>query len=107
MNLPIEPEDLPLTDSIDQSILMHRDAHFSGNFDIMLNYYKEPNKGVCLDFELDKIIALADLEREMGTNLSALVLSGSDAEKVSKAKTAYKKLRQLYENPTKDKNIYY
>jgi len=103
MNLPIEPEDLPLTDSIDQSILMHRDAHFSGNFDIMLNYYKEPNKGVCLDFELDKIIALADLEREMGTNLSALVLSGSDAEKVSKAKTAYKKLRQLYENPTKDK----
>lgn len=102
MDLPT-PEDLPLTDSIDQAILMHRDAHFSGSFDIMLNYYKQPNKGVCLDFDLDKIIALADLEREMGTNLSALILQGSDAEKVAKAKTAYKKLRQVYENPTKDK----
>ena len=103
MDLPNQPEDIPLTDSIDQAILMHRDAHFSGNFDSMLDYYKNPNKGVCTDFDLDKIIALAHMERDMGTNLSALILSGPDAEKVARAKTAYKNLRQLYENPTKDK----
>jgi hypothetical protein len=98
-----QPEDLPLTDSIDQAILMHRDAHFSGSFDVMLNYYKTQGKGVNLDFDLDKIIALEELERQIGQNLSALVLSGPDAEKVAKSKTAYKSLRQLYESPTKDK----
>lgn len=98
-----ENNDLPLTDSIDQAILMHRDAHFGGNFDFMLDYYASTNKGINLDFEIDKIIALAQLEREMGQNLAALVLSGADAEKVAKSRTAYKSLRALYEHPTKDK----
>lgn len=98
-----ENPDLPLTDSIDQNILMHRDAHFSGSFEIMLDYYKNPNKGVSDEFDLDRIIQLYEMERALGTNLSALLLSGSDAEKVAKSKTAYKKLRDLYENPTKDK----
>lgn len=98
-----EDENIPLTDSIDQAILMHRDAHFAGSFDLMLDYYKMPNKGVLLDFDIDKIIALAEMERQMGTNLAALILSGADAEKVAKAKASYKKLRALYENPTKDK----
>lgn len=97
------PEEFPITDSIDQAILMHRDAHFGGHFDFMLDYYKNPNKGVNEEFTLDKIIALADMERQMGTNLASLVLSGPDAEKVAKSKTAYKNLRSLYENPTKDK----
>jgi hypothetical protein len=103
MNTENSSSDLPLTDSMDQAILMHRDAHFSGSFDLMLNYYKMQGKGVNLDFDIDKIIALSELERELGQNLSALVLSGPDAEKVAKAKTAYKDLRKLYENPTKDK----
>ncbi len=98
-----EDENIPLTDSIDQAILMHRDAHFSGNFELMLDYYKLPNKGVCLDFDIDKIIALEHMERQIGTNLASLILSGPDAEKVAKAKAAYKKLRALYESPTKEK----
>jgi len=96
-----QDNDFPLTDAVDQAILMHRDAHFSGNFDIMLDYYKNPNKGVCEDFEIDRIIALYETEREMGTNLSALLLSGSDAEKIAKSKEIYKKLRDLYEHSNK------
>ena len=98
-----KPEDLPITDSIDQAILMHRDAHFGGHFDFMLEYYKTPHKGICEDFSLEKIIALADLERELKTNLASLVLSGPDAEKVAKSRAAYKTLRSLYERPTKEK----
>lgn len=98
------PEDnLPLTHSEDLEILMHRDAHFSGSFDIMLDYYKNRYKGVMLDFDHERILELSDLEKQMGTNLSATLLSGADAEKVAKAKAAYKNLRALYENPSKDK----
>lgn len=95
--------DFPLTNSEDLEILMHRDAHFSGNFDIMLEYYKGEHKGIIPDFDLVRMVELSDLEKQMGTNLSATLLSGADAEKVAKSKTAYKNLRALYENPTKDK----
>lgn len=96
-------ENLPLTDSLDRDVLMHRDAHFAGNFDIMLDYYSKPNKGVCTDFDLNRILSLQEMERQLGTNLSALLLSGAEAEKVAKSKNSYKTLRSLYENPTKDK----
>jgi hypothetical protein len=97
--------DYPLADSLDKMILMHRDAHFSGSFDFMLDYYRKGGKGVCPDFDIKRLEELAAYEKNLGQNLSAVMLSGAEAEKVSEAKESYKKLRDLYEKPPgKNKN---
>lgn len=92
-------EGMPVANAQDNDILMHRDAHFGGKFDVMLEYYVNEGKGVNPDFDLERIHALAKIEKEMKTDLAPLLLSGNDAEKVADAKNAYKKLRQLYEKP--------
>jgi len=97
-------EGFPLTDSQDNNILMHRDAHFGGSFDFMIDYYKKEGKGICPDFELERIVELANMEKQMNQNLAAVLLSGAEAETVAKSKTAYKALRDLYENKNSDKN---
>lgn len=98
MNQFEEPEEIPLTDEIDQSILMHRDAHFGGLFDYMIDYYQKGGKGIHPEFELERIRELALMEREMKKNIAPLLLSGADAEKVAQSRTFYKKLRELYES---------
>jgi hypothetical protein len=90
-------EDFPLTNAMDVAILMHRDAHFGGRFDLMLEYYAKGGKGVNPDFDIDRIILLSEMEKKINQNLAALLLSGPDAERVAQAKEAYKKLRDLYE----------
>ncbi len=92
-------EGLPLADAHDSEILMHRDAHFGGKFDVMLEYYIDEGKGVNPEFDLERIHALARIEKDMKTDLAPLLLSGVQAEKVAESKNAYKKLRHLYENP--------
>lgn len=91
------PEQFPLIDSIDQEILMHRDVHFGGLFPLMLEYYKEEKKGVQPEFDIARIERLAALQDQMKQNLALLFLSGSDAEKVGEALTAYKQLKAIYE----------
>lgn len=90
-------EGMPLSDALDNIILMHRDAHFGGKFDIMLDYYINEGKGVNPEFDLERIHALIKIEKELKKDLAPLLLSGVDAEKVADAKTSYKKLRALYE----------
>lgn len=92
-----EDEEFAMADSLDIQILMHRDAHFGGKFEFMLDYYDAGGKGIQPDFEIDRIRQLAETERSMGQNLSALMLSGADAEKVADSRAAYKSLRDLYE----------
>jgi len=92
-----EYEHFPVQNAIDIAILMHREAHFSGSFEFMLEYYQTGGKGVCLDFDIPRIQELADMEKRMQQNMAAMLLTGADAEKVAKAKEAYKKLRELYE----------
>lgn len=87
-----------LFDESDKEILMHRDIHFSGNFELMIDYYNNQGKGVNPDFDLERIQELHLLERELKQNLAALILSGPEAEKVAKGKSAYKQLRELYKN---------
>lgn len=100
-NLPeyddADSEGIPLVNAQDTAILMHREAHFGGKFDIMLDYYINEGKGVNPDFDLERIHALAKIEKEMKSDLAPLMLSGVDAERVAESKSAYKKLRQLYE----------
>jgi hypothetical protein len=92
-----EFDDYHLTDANDANILMHRDVHFGGSFDVMLEYYIQGGKGVNPHFEIEKIQALAEIEKSLNQNMAAVILTGADAEKVARAKEAYKQMRSLYE----------
>jgi hypothetical protein len=95
-------EEFPLQSAVEASIIMHRDVHFGGNFNIMLKYYEEEGKGVCSEFGTDSIRKLAEFERRSEQNIAPIILTGADAEKVAEAKKAYKKLRDLFENDSKE-----
>lgn len=93
--------EFPLFDEIDCQILMHRDAHFGGQFATMIQYYENKGKGVSQEFEIKRLYSLAELEMQLQQNLAATILSGAEAEQVGLAKQAYKDLRDLYDNKTK------
>lgn len=90
-------EHFPLIDALDHEILMHREAHFGGQFSIMLDYYRQEGKGVQPEFNLAKIERLAALEAQMNQNLAALFLEGHEMQKVADARQMYQKLRNIYE----------
>jgi hypothetical protein len=94
-----EFEELPITYSIDNAILMHRDAHFAGSFPIMLEYYRKEGRGCFHEFEIARIEDLAQTEMLSGKNLSSTLLSGAEAEKIGRSRERYKSLRAVYENP--------
>ncbi|MBA3815084.1 MAG: HEAT repeat domain-containing protein [Parachlamydiaceae bacterium] len=89
-------DNFPITYSIDNQILMHREAHFGGDFALMLDYYTNEGKGVNKEFELSRIEELAKLEQQTGKDLVTFMLSGPEIEKIGKAKKAYKDLREVY-----------
>ena len=94
-NLPFEH--FPIVDAIDHEILMHRDAHFGGQFPIMLDYYRQERKGTQPEFDISRIERLAVLEEQLKQNLAALFLAGNEAQKIADAREAYQKLRAIYE----------
>ncbi|MBA2728384.1 MAG: hypothetical protein H0U49_09465 [Parachlamydiaceae bacterium] len=100
-----DDEEYAMSDSIDNAIIMHRDAHFGGSFDVMIDYYEKEGKGVCPEFELSRIRELALTEAKTNNNIAGILLSGPEAERVKKAKDAYKSLRDLYDKPLKSKNF--
>lgn len=83
----------------DHSILMHRDAHFAGNFDEMLSYYKNGGPGCFSEIEIPQIEKLAQAEKRIGKDLAQIILSEDEKEKVTKSKQAYIALREIYEQP--------
>lgn len=97
MKFDSESDEFPLGDAIDATILMHRDAHFGGQFDVMIDYYQNEGKGVNPAIDLGRIETLAAMENAVGENLAAQILVGADAEKVAESKEAYKVLRDLYD----------
>ena len=88
--------DTPMIDTIDMEILMHRDAHFGGNFDIMLEYYMKERVGKMPDFEIDQITRLKKIEEEEKGNLSELYLPEGAKDGVLAAKKMYQDLRAVY-----------
>jgi hypothetical protein len=92
-----------LADALDVEILMHRDAHFGGQFPVMLEYYRNEGKGANPEFEIPRIEELQRMEQESGENLAALLLTGPDAERVAKTREAYRKLREVAESTQKGK----
>ncbi len=86
------------TDEIDHQILMQRDAHFGGDFEIMHRYYEnEASFGVHPDIDIERISYLAEVEKEMGQDLAPLILTAKEAEAVARARSAYAKLKEIYE----------
>lgn len=90
-------EGFPVSQALDNVILMHRDAHFGGDFAVMLDYYAQEGKGTLPDIDIRRIQELALLEKQMQQNLAGLLLSGTEAEQVAEAKEMYLKLREVYE----------
>lgn len=87
-----------LVDAIDIEIVMHRDIHFGGNFDIMLEYYNHDGVGVMPDFEITRIEELKEIQDESGEDLTK-ILPSTCQDQVHAAKDLYKKLRDVYEHP--------
>lgn len=96
-NLSDDNENFSLANALDATILMHRDAHFGGNFEFMLDYYEKEGKGVHPEIELTRIRELQEMENQLKQNLAAVLLTAAEAEKIAAAKVAYKKLRDIYE----------
>ncbi len=94
-----------LADEEDKAILMHRDAHFGGSFDVMLEYYREEKKGAVLPSSIAHIEALAAQEKALQQNIAPLILTGADAEKVAAVRMMYQSLQALYEQLQGKKNI--
>ncbi|MCH9626835.1 MAG: hypothetical protein S4CHLAM2_04660 [Chlamydiales bacterium] len=93
-----------LTDELDHQVLMHRDAHFGGDFKVMLTYYQEEHLGVYPEFDLDRIAYLAEVEAQLGQNLASVILTVAEAEKVARARRAYEMLKEIYEQEEEEKS---
>lgn len=89
-------EHYPLSDELDNEVIMHRNAHFGGKFDIMLEYYSQEGKGAHPDITLDKIEELLHKEHEMQEDIGMLLLSEAENEKVEESKAKYQQLRSIY-----------
>lgn len=94
---------IPLLSAEDVEILMHRDAHFGGNFNIMIDYYgNQDHIGIMPDFEVERIKFLQQKEGEMGENLSTILMPLPAKQIVEKSKKLYISLRSVYEEAKED-----
>ena len=90
----------PLLDELDTEIVMHRNAHFGGSFDAMLEYYKRGGVGAVDDFTPGRIEKL----KEMGPDIDAMLPEEAKI-KVQKVKHMYQDLRSLYEKEGDPKKL--
>jgi len=88
-------EDHPLLNTIDLEILMHKDAHFGGDFDVMLEYYENDGVGVQEEFDIDRIAELKAFDKE--GHLSSEVLPEMAKNEVIYSKDLYLKFKQCYD----------
>ncbi|MBM3193660.1 MAG: hypothetical protein FJZ59_05460 [Chlamydiae bacterium] len=91
--------EIPLLDEIDLEILMHRNAHFGGNFTIMIEYYENEGVGSMPDFDIDRIAELQEIQEELGEDLAAKLLPMPAFEEVARSRELYQKLEEVYDNP--------
>jgi len=99
----MEPPQTPVIDAIDMEILMHRDAHFGGNFEVMIEYYEQKGVGVMPDFEVQEIKRLQNLEHEIQQNLSEIYLPEPAKKIVDDSQKLYQTLRDVYSGDAQDK----
>lgn len=99
----MEAPHTPVIDAIDMEILMHRDAHFGGNFEVMIEYYEQNGVGVMPDFEVQQIKQLQNLEHELKQDLSDLYLPEPARKIVENSQKLYQSLRDVYSGDSQDK----
>lgn len=95
-----------LTDESHHLILMLRESHFRGQFDLMLQSFNNENFiGNNLDIDIQEIEYLEKIEKKLQQNLAPLLLSPSEAERIYKSRLMYENLKKIYllENEEKDK----
>jgi len=84
-------------DTVDIEILMHRDAHFGGSFEIMLEYYEQDGVGVMPDFDIEQIEHLQKIEIDHKQNLAETYLPDAAKDSVEESKRIYHQLREVYD----------
>ena len=84
-------------DTVDMEILMHRDAHFGGSFEIMLEYYEQDGVGVMPDFDIEQIEHLQKIEIDHKQNLAETYLPDAAKDSVEESKMIYHQLREVYD----------
>ena len=94
-----------LIDAEDCNILMHKDAHFSGSFEQMIDYYNNDGVGIDPEINLQRITELQQIEQAYSENLSAQYLGPMEIEYIAKSKKSYKGLRCIYEQATKTSQV--
>jgi hypothetical protein len=91
-----EYTNLPLFEEQDRLIVMHRDAHFAGSFRVMKEYYEnEDSVGAIDEIDFDRICLLEQLQEQLKRDLAPLLVTGSDAEKVARARQMYKHFESI------------
>jgi hypothetical protein len=102
-----EQSNLPLFQEEDTLCCMHRDAHFSGSFSAMKEYYTNPEaKGVIEEIDLERVDLLQTIQTRLKTDLAPLLITGPDAERVALSKKMYKELSDVAEkDPTSSEGM--
>ncbi len=84
-------------DTVDMEILMHRDIHFGGSFEIMLEYYGQDGVGVMPDFDIEQIEYLQKIELDHKQNLAEVYLPDAAKDSIEESKRIYHQLREVYD----------
>ncbi len=94
-----------LTNESHHMILMLRDAHFRGHFDLMLqSFYNENFIGNNLNIDISEIEYLEKIEKKIQQNLAPLILSANEAERIYKSRLMYENLKKVYFLKNKNNN---
>lgn len=98
-------EQFPLSDNYESQIIMHRNAHFGGQFSLMIDYYRSENVGAVLDCDLKSIQKLAKLEEKLHEDIAPLRLTLEEMEKVDKVLELYQGLKKLHSQSQNENSI--
>lgn len=91
-----------LTDT-DIDIIRHREAHFSGSFSLMIEYYGTEGRGRDPDFTISRLHELKAMEEKSGQNLAPLVLADEQQQEIAGSRALYQKFKEIYSKGTKSR----
>lgn len=94
-----------MSDELDHEILMHRDAHFGGDFKTMIDYYSQEGIGVLPEITLERLEYLDQCEQELNQNLSTSLLSAGEIDKTLRSRKIYANLKNIYEEGGEENTI--
>lgn len=101
-----EENEEAISDDLSVRAIMHRDAHFEGQFEKMFEYYSKGGKGIHPDLDQAFIENLYDIEKHSPESLSQTLLSEGEKAKVLHVLEIYEKLRKTQESTTpQDKHL--